>query len=86
VITLALYPPFNHTVGKKELDLPFTSGMTIRDLLSILVSEYSDLREQLRAEREGSNYLVIVDRRIVGSSYELRDEDQVLLVAPVAGG
>jgi molybdopterin converting factor small subunit len=60
--------------------------MTIQQLLSSLTAEYPDLAEYLAAEAEGSKYLVIVERHIVGSSHELRDGDEVLVVAPVAGG
>jgi molybdopterin converting factor small subunit len=60
--------------------------MTIRDLLSFLTTQLPGLAGYLTAEAEGIKYLVIVQRRIVGFSHELQDEDQVLLVAPVAGG
>lgn len=70
-----------------ELDLEIEKSSVVRALLDKLLSTYGDNLKRIIGSREkGYRAMVMVNREMVDYDYELKDNDEVSLIIPIAGG
>ncbi|MFW6120512.1 MAG: ubiquitin-like small modifier protein 1 [Petrotogales bacterium] len=90
-LKIKLLKPFSDAVGKRELEIDF-SGITLEDLLKILVDRYPKLKKEFYTETDelAEHICVFVNDKPVsalnGISTELKNNDEILFFIPVGGG
>lgn len=68
-----------------DLELELKEGATVRFLLEKLVSVYGKDLQKLTGD-EGFTEMTIVNKKLVKSSQNLNEGDEVYLIFPAAGG
>jgi len=90
-LKIKLLRPFSDAVGKSELKLDF-DGMTLENLLKILVDRYPKLKKEFYTKtNELTEYMCVFvnDKPISalnGINTELKNDDEILFFIPISGG
>lgn len=91
--TLRLFATLRDITGKKEIDVPFEEGQTVRQLIDTITSAYPELGEQIigaDGELTGLVHILIHGRHVHwmddGLDSTIREKDQIVLLPPSAGG
>jgi len=90
-LTVKLLRPFSKIIGKNELKLD-ANVSTVKDLLEMLAKNYPKIKNELYTENnELTEYvnLFVNDKPISalnGLETKLKNNDEILLFAPVSGG
>lgn len=90
-LKIKLLRPFSDAVGKSELKIDF-KGVSLDDLLRILVDKYPNLKKEFYSEtNELTEYICIFvnDKPISalkGINTLLKNDDEILFFIPISGG
>jgi len=90
-LKINLLRPFSDAVGKSELELDF-NGVTLEDLLKVLIKSYPKLEKELYTETdELTEYICMFvndkpTSALNGINTELKNGDNVLFFIPISGG
>ena len=90
-LKIKLLRPFSDAVGKSELNIDF-KGVSLEDLLKILVDKYPKLKKEFYSEtNELTEYICVFvnDKPISalnGINTELKNDDEILFFIPRSGG
>jgi molybdopterin synthase sulfur carrier subunit len=90
--TIKLFATLRDIAGTKNLDVPFEAGQTVRDLIRAIDATCPEIGSKL-VDAQG-NLSQVIHIYVRGRNVEwlngldtvIRDEDDVLLVPPAAGG
>ncbi len=79
---------FRHITKKSEEHMELDDGMSIRNLLDILISMYPNIKKLLAPERLTKSNVLIVrgEKPVLNFDAELKDGDQIYLFIMLAGG
>lgn len=86
---ITVYPPYRNAVGRDLLEMALPPGATVRDLLEALGREYAPFGPLARARSNEflwGQLIVHVNDEIAGLETELRADDRLDLLPPIAGG
>ena len=90
-LKIKLLRPFSDAVGKSELKIDI-KGVSLEDLLKILVDKYPKLKKEFYSEtNELTEYICVFvnDKPISalnGINTELKNDDEILFFIPISGG
>ena len=91
--TLKLFATLRDIAGKKEIDVPFEDGQTVRQLIATISELYPDLGDQIidsTGELTGLVHILVHGRHVHwmedGLDTAIRERDQIVLLPPAAGG
>ncbi|MEM2020977.1 MAG: MoaD/ThiS family protein [Zestosphaera sp.] len=78
---------FRDLAGVETINVELPSPLSVSELLYILPKEISWFNEFLKTvEKVGVSIIVLVNDRVVSSDYLVKDDDEVTLLPPAAGG
>jgi MoaD family protein len=90
-LKIKLLKPFSDAIGKNELELDF-NGITFKDLISVLVNKYPQLKKEFYTNTGGlTDYIAIFvnDKPLSaldGINTKLRNGDEIIFFVPISGG
>lgn len=86
---ITIYPPYRNFVGSDVVELPFASGVTLRQVLLHLGAMHPPFAELARAPSDEflwGQVTVHVNEELAGLETLLQPDDRIELMPPIAGG
>lgn len=90
--TFRLFATLRDLTGKKEMTVPFQEGQTVRQLIDDIRREMPHLADEIitpGGEMTGLVHILVHGRNIEwlqGLDTTIREQDQIVLMPPTAGG
>ncbi len=78
-VTVQLFASYADMLGGAKVDIPLSSGSTVRDLVN-------SLRSLPGAAALPASVLVAVNRKLAGRDQRIEPADEIALIPPMAGG
>ncbi|HUV80400.1 MAG TPA: molybdopterin converting factor subunit 1 [Candidatus Bathyarchaeia archaeon] len=77
-VTVRLFAQFREIVGEKQKEVEIEDGMTLHDIIPLLIKEYPDLKKE--------KIIVSLNHKYAHPEEILKDDDEIALFPPVSGG